>query len=288
MIKTTTQMLREVIDDTDGGQDITAYSPNQLKVIMARLDSAQNWVVDKLMNDNPYMFSDYYDLTLDGSERYYLPDLVPWDYFTILMVADITGGTVNSERTVATVWGDRLYYYDNTISPDYEEPWSVRGQYIEFPRRPSAAIMRIWYTRRPKGFFYCTAASGSTTTAVVPASMSAGELVLEDDYYIGMFIAVGTEVSRITDYVASTRTFTFTPAFLTAVSSSSVVELVSPLPTEAQQLIIDKAIDRIKIGDDDPNDQILRSIESDIITLGNSVGKMQTQSPRYIRKVPRV
>jgi len=288
MIKTTRQMLLELIMDTGQGQDITAFSPEELQVLMARLDSGQNWVVDKLMDDNPYMFAAYYDLSLDGSERYYLPDLVPWDYHTILMVVDVTGGTDNMVRTVATVWGDRIYYYDNTISPDYEEPWSVIGQNIEFPRKPDTGTMRIWYTRRPKGFFYCTAASGSTTTAVVPASMTAGELILKDDYYIGMFGAVGTEVSRITDYVASTRTFTFTPAFLTAVSSSSVFEMVSPLPSEAQQLIIDKAIDREKISDDDPNDQILRSIESDIITVGNSVGKQQVQSPRYVRKVPRI
>lgn len=281
-------MLREVIVDTYQGQDITDFSTDQMKVMVARLDSGQDWVVDKMMDDNPYMFATYYDLTLDGSERYYLPDLIPWDYHTILMVADVTGGTANLQQTVATVWGDRLYYYDGTITPYSKEPWSVMGQNIEFPLKPIANIMRIWYTRRPKGFFYCTATSGSTTTAVVPATMSAGELVLEDDYYIGMFMAVGTEVSRITDYVASTRTFTFTPAFLTTVSSASVVELVSPLPTRAQQLIIDKAIDRIKIGDDDPNDQILRSIESDVITFGNSVGKMQTQSPRYVRKVPRV
>ena len=86
-----------------------------------------------------------------------------------------------------------------------------------------------------------TAASGSTTTIVLPAgSATLPYPSVTDDYYNGIYIEIygGTgagQRSKITDYVGSSRTCT--AAFTTAPDSTSTFGMVSPIQPEAHYLM---------------------------------------------------
>ena len=86
-----------------------------------------------------------------------------------------------------------------------------------------------------------TAASGTTTTIVLPAGSSTLQYPsVTDDYYNNLYIEIysGTgagQRAKITDYVGSTRTCT--AAFTTAPDSTSIFGMVSPLPPEAHYLM---------------------------------------------------
>ena len=258
-------------------------------VMVNALDASQDAIGDVMLQSDKYLFSTYYDLTLDGSERYYLPDLIPYDYDEILAVNEANGNY--ETETVNTIWGDRLNYVCGS-SELYLGAlvWSLRGQYLEFPGKPGSGTMRVWYTRRPKGFFYITATSGSTTTAVVGITATKGEIIPTDDYYNGMMISAGLEVRRITDFDAysgaSAHTITFSPALQTAVGSSTVVSMVSPLPTRHHQLIIDEAARRIRTGLDDDDTQYIR-MNMDSVTRMNMTMAHRTGGPEYVRKITR-
>ena len=282
MIKTTRQMILELKADTNFSMELGTLDSNIENLFVSRLDNAHDIVTDELLQQDPLMLSTYYDLTLDGSERYYLPDLIKYDYEIITMVEDITAGADSPVRTVYTIWGDRLDYKENWIYNSYHA-WSIRDNNIEFPGTPSSGTIRIWYTRRPTGFFYCTAATGSTTTAILPVSMTAGQLVLEDDYYIGMKVATNNQVTRITDYVASTRTLTF-DAQTTAITSSTVVDLISPLPERYQQRIVDLAVQRMLIGNQQDDSLIARYTEKTGNLMKNRISRKTAQAPKGIRK----
>ncbi len=259
-------------------------------IMVNALDSAQDKIVDIMLEANPYLFSYYYDLTLTGAESYWLPDYIPFDYCQIIMVSEYQNP--DEYETVHTIWGDRLYYQTENV-PTLGIPWSIRDQNIDFPMKDTGDVMRIWYTRRPKGFFYTTCSTtGTTTTAVFTSSVTKGDLIPQDDYYIGMKIVnySTNELSRITDFDAytssTTHTITFSPAWQAATTSASVISLVSPLPDKAAQLIIDEAVRRIRVGRDDNDETYLRmNLENaGIMQMGT---KRNTAYPEYVRKIPR-
>ncbi|KKL27298.1 hypothetical protein LCGC14_2386570, partial [marine sediment metagenome] len=243
-----------------------------------------NIVIDEILQVDPLIMSTSYDLTLDGSETYYLPDLFKYDYEIITMIENITAGADNPIGTIYTIWGDRLLYRNNW-SEYYSNgiKWSLNGNDLNIPTKNTTGILRIWYTQRPTGFFYATAESGSTTTAVIPATPTSGQLVLEDDYYNGMKCVTNNQVTRITDYVASTRTFTFN-AQTTAISSSTMFDLMSPLPERYQDEIIDKAIRRALIGNQQDDSLIARYNAENTSRMKNRLSHKTAQAPKRIRK----
>ena len=284
MINTTEQMILEVKADVGYSMESATLDTNQENLIVSRLDRAQDLEVDDIIKADPLILSTYYDLTLDGSERYYLPDLIKFDHEQIQMIENITAGTDSPVSTVYTIWGDRLLYRNNWSEYFYDGvEWSLQGNYLNVPTKNTTGTLRIWYTRRPTGFLYATAASGSTTTAVLPATMTAGELVLEDDWYNGMLCETNQQVTRITDYDAGTRTFTF-DAQDTAIGSSTVFNLVSPLPAQYIQNIVDRAIRRFLIGNQQDDTGIARYIAENDASKNVKLSRKTDQAPKAIRK----
>ncbi len=287
MIKTLQYMLTELRQFSGQNRNRSSIDDD---VMVSLLDTAQDKIVDTMIANDPYLFSNYYDLTLDGSERYYLPDYLPFDYFSIVQVTEVSSG--EEYKTVHTVWGDRLFYTNQNVYT-FNSAWSIRDQYIEFPQKPASGTIRIWYTRRPKGFFYATASAGSTTTATIGTAATFGQIIPTDDYYIGMKVAREStyEVSRITDFDAfttsSTHTVTFSPAFNTVVASTNVISIVSPLPDRYVQLIIDDAIRRIKVGHNDDDTQYARMNNENEDKMRQGLNNL-TQYPEYVAKVPRM
>lgn len=284
MIRTASYLLKELRIASKMNKDRSSIDDD---VMMGALDAASDEVVDKLMASEPGLFATYYDLTLTGAERYWLPDLIPYDYDTILDVTEVNGS--DEYPTTTTIWGDRLYYQGSVATQG--EPWSLHDQNLEFPRKPSSGTMRVWYTRRPKGFFYATASSGSTTTAVIPTTATKGKIVPTDDYYIGMFVARGQEVRRITDFDAytssSTHTITFSPAMQTTVAAADVISLVSPLPERYQKLIVDLAARRIRVILDEDDSQFARLNTENLNEMSGGIKRLVGQ-PEYVRKIPRM
>lgn len=284
MIKTLSYMLKELRVATKMNKDRSSIDDD---VMVNALDAAQDEITEYLMAQDPMLFSSSTDLTLTGAERYWLPDQVPFDYDTILMVTQVNG--TEEYETTTTVWGDRIMYQGSVYAPG--EPWSIRDQYIEFPNKPTSGTMRIWYSRRPKGFFYATASAGSTTTATIPVTATKGNIISTDDYYIGMKVARSQEVRRITDFDAyttsSTHTITFSPAMQTTVAANDVISLVSPLPERYHQLIIDTAARRIRVGLDEDDSQFVRMNMENLNSARGGIHR-RNAAPEYVRKIPRM
>lgn len=277
-------MIQEVRADSMLSMDLGGLGIDAENLIVSRLDDAQNILVDEVLAQDPIMLSTYYDLTTTGAERYYIPDSATgFDQERIIMIEDIGAGSDSPVQTVYTLWGDRLSYHTDKIITT-SIAWSVRDNYLELPNLETGSVLRVWYTRRPTGFFYCTAASGTTTTAALPATMTAGELILEDDIYIGMKVAINTQVRSITDWVASTRTLTFA-AVSSAVGSSTIIDLISPLPKQYQHRIVDLTCRRMRIGLNDDDLSIARYDLKNKETMQGRLSRKSRQEPELISKV---
>ena len=285
MIKTVSRMVEEVRLGTNQNVDVSSLPTNYE---INKLDDAQDNVCDKLLVTDPYILATYFDLTLDGSWRYYIPDETPYDYENILMVADVTDNTTNPYITMATAWHDRLSVIDKPFLAN-KEPWNIIDNNIEFPNQPTSGTMRVWYTRRPVGFFYGTVGAGNTSTTVVfPATPTAGELIPKDDWYNGMKVYCAGQVRRITDYDRASATATITPAWTTTpTDSTTTVELISPLPDRYHKNIINDAIRIIKLVLDDDVINISRAIDEDDERMKGRMATRQKQSPEYIRHISR-
>ena len=284
MLNTTEQLILEVKADVGFSMELATLDANMENLIVSRLDRAQDLEVDDIVKADPMILSTSYDLTLDGSERYYLPDLIKFDHEQIQMIENISAGADYPVGTIYTIWGDRLQYRNNWS--EYSSngiAWSLQGNYLNVPTKNTTGTLRLWYTRRPTGFLYASASSGSTTTAVLPASMTAGELVLEDDWYNGMLCETNQQVTRITDYVASTRTFTF-DAQNTAIASGTVFNLVSPLPSQYIQNIIDRAVRRFRIGNNQDDSAIARFLDENSSAKKTKLSHKTDQAPKAIRR----
>jgi len=284
MIRSYQRILKEVLKKTQGSSDISALSTEDLAIISSDVDTAADKVADLILIREPKILLWYFDLTLTGEQRYHIPSSIVFDHEDIHMITDITAGATTPTETIQTVWSDRMIYYGYELVNDYME-WNLQGEYLEFPYKPSSGTLRVWYTRRPKGFFYGTASSGSTTTAVI-STATAGEIILETDYYNGMKLYNGTQVRRITDTSFSGSALTLTTdAFSTAVSSSTTIEIISPLPERYQQLIVDEAIRRQKVGRDDDDSLIARLSYEDTNLMQTRLGNRAKQAHEGVKHV---
>jgi len=283
MIRTVQRMLAELRQLTNQNYDESAFQSN---FEMTALNDGQDIVCDKILDENPYMLSTYYDLTLTGEERYYLPDSTPFNYNTILMLEDITGGATSPSRTINTIWMDRMEYHENNIVTD-KLVWSIRDNYIEFPNQETSMTVRIWYSKKPTGLFYGTAQAGSSTSVTLPTTATAGEVLIDNDVYIGMKIYSANQVRRITDYVGSTKVATITPAWTTN-PSTGTIELISPLPDAYQQLMVAEAARIIKIANSDDDTQIGRYIVEREAMMRKRIARPVVGEPEYIRKIGRL
>ncbi len=284
MILTPQRMLIDLRFATCDNQDTSSF-PATYEI--RKLDEAQDELCDELLLADPLILADYYDLTLTGAARYYLPTYIPqFNFESILMITDVTDSATSPGKTVATAWRDRVNIVDTSIIPEYE-PWSIIDNNIEFPECPSSGTMRIWYTHRPVGLFYGTSAAGAATSVTFPSTATEGDVITEDDYYNGMKVYVGGQVRRITDYVGSTRVATITPAWSSNPTDATTVELISPLPDRYHKQIVLRAIRSIKNHIDDDDTSILREINMGTDIMKSRIGKREKQGPEFIRQVER-
>jgi hypothetical protein len=252
------------------------------------IDTAQELIASKLLQYRPDMMSSYIDITLTGAERYYIPDSARFNYDTILFSENITDSS-NPLPSIPTDWQDRLKYLYGDIQPD-DEVWSIRDQYIEFPRKPSGETWRVWVSRRPTGLFYGTVGTGSASTTIVfPTTVTAGEIIPQNDYYIGMKVHCNGEVKLITDYVASTKTATISGTWSTTPLNTHTMSLISSLPDVLHVLIADVAAMFIKgKANDDQIDSISRLIDNTFATHITQLSTPQNQMPGQITKISRL
>lgn len=289
MIRTPQRMLKQIRSETNQSEDESSYSPD---VEMMTLDDAQDIVFDKIADIRPEILSTYYDLTLDGSQRYFIPDSIPFDYEQILQVEDITDSD-NPYDTTSTDWFTRMNYMGSG-GLEQRIAWSVLGNYLEVPRKNDTGTLRVWYTRRPVGLFYGTVAAGAASTVTFPASPTAGEVSNEDDYYNGMKIyingpgaATGFDVRTISDYVGSTRVATVSSAFTDTPTTADTIELLSPMPERLHKLIVKVAVRLHKVGQDDDDSAIARMTREYVDDLLQRLREPNKQGPVQVRKISR-
>lgn len=254
-----------------------------------KLNDAVDELCDEILNVDPLMLATYFDLTLTGAARYRIPDYIPFDYGEILMIADVTGGSDYPVQTVSTAWQDRMQYIDNSIMTEYE-PFSIIDDYLEFPLLPGSGTMRVWYTRRPVGMLYGTCgATVSSTTFTLPTTPTEGEVVVQDDYYIGMKVYFGGQIRRITDYVASTKVATIDAAWATnPTASTSTVEIIAPLPNRYLDLAVMMATRAIRIAHDDPIQELDYIIEKKLKAMKLRMSRKNSMGGENVRNISRL
>jgi len=254
--------------------------------LMSCIDDAQNEIADVILDARPDLLSNYFDLTLTGAERYYIPSYIPFDFETILMAEDITSSD-NPLGTIPTDWFDRMQYRTDEIYATYRAPWSIRDQYIEFPNEPNNQTWRIWYTRRPVGLFCGTVAAAGSTSITFPATPSYGDVQPVNDYLIGMKVYSGGEVRTITDFVGSTRVATIGEAWGSTPTTTSTFSILSPLPERFHQFIADVATEMVRIGQDDDGNTIRAMVERKLAKHIKRIERPQIQTPEFVRQVSR-
>lgn len=283
MIYTVQNMVKRIRWETNhdegefsGGDDLE----------MMYVSQAQDFIFDTISDLRPEILSNYFDLTLTGASSYYIPDSIPFDYEQILFIDDITS-TNSPVRTSPSSWFDRMEYFEGDILTN-SVPFSVRDNYIEFPYKTNNATMRVWYTRRPVPLHYGTVGTVASTTVVLPATPTGGELRIEDDYYNGMKIYSTGQIRTISDYVGSTRTATISTAWTTnPTSNTSEYSLLSPLPERLHPLIAEVAVRLIKIAQDDDDTQVARFVNEAIDNILKRLRRPVKNGADRIRKVNR-
>ena len=251
---------------------------------MMYLDNAQDMIFEILSDERPEILASSFNLTLDGSERYFIPDSIPFNYEKILMVEDYTSST-SPLSTHSTEWFDRMQYFEGLHNTN-RLVWSVVDNNLEFPNLETSKTVRVWYTRRPVGLFYGTTLTGNTSTEVAfPTTPTAGVIVPEDDYYIGMKIYSAEQVRTISDYVASTNKATISTAWTTTPTDSvTVIGLLSPLPDRLHKMIPNIGARLIKAGNDDDSTEIRQLIEEQMSDIIKRIKQPTAQQPVTIRK----
>jgi hypothetical protein len=283
MIYTVQNLVRKIRQETNQDPEYEgAVSNTEMGMY---IDDAQDAIADQILNKSPLLLSHYFDLTLTGAREYYIPDHIPFDYETILMVEDVTASD-SPHRTHYTMWGDRMNFRGRSTRTVYDV-WNLRDQYIEFPEEPTSKTMRVWYTRRPVGLFYGTVAGGTASTITFPTYPTVGEVRLKDDYYIGMNVHCNSEIRRITDYVGSTRTATVDSVWSTTPTTSHTMSLISSLPQRFHQLIAMYAVRSIKVSEDDDDTLVARFIREEMANKTSKLQHNQRQQPERVRHIPR-
>lgn len=174
-------------------------------------------------------FSDIMDITEDGvSFKVNGTTYMPLTYTTRKELNDECPGWRS-----AVAGTPFKYYYDKASKTIglFPKPSSTNvGAYLD--------VLGYYY---PQALLGGTAASGSTTTIVLPVgSTTVNYPSTTDDYYNGLYIQIYSgagagQTAKITDYVASTRTCT--ASFTDAPSSNSVFGMISPLPESVHYLM---------------------------------------------------
>lgn len=127
---------------------------------------------------------------------------------------DLTRGTFNTSCGLVWVIGPR-------------DSIQVRGSLSGF------SGLKLWFTRRVPPLFYCTPASGSTTT-IVPGTTAQGAYKARDDIYVGQQFEMvdGTyagQVRRCTGFTAGTLTV---DSAYSATTSGRQMAMLLPLADE--------------------------------------------------------
>ena len=229
-------------------------------------------------------FSGYYDVTLDGSREYNLPNGID----RIYAVEDITQGASDPMDTNPIYYEDRFRILNQVRGKISYYP--LHGK-IGIPAEISSGTLRVYYPQQPKPLFYdtCTAATGTSVT-FDPSSETnrEGKIVPVDDYYNGMFLVNDNgEFKEITDFVASTFVFTTGTWETTQSGSTSVLSLVAPFSPRFYSMIALGAGIAWRLDLDLPVADMQRQYSKWNQDLNEFMTKRQTHGDKQVRHIGR-
>lgn len=285
MIYTVQNMLKKIRWETNHDEfEFSGSSELEMMYVCDAMDK----VFDDITAIRPEILSNYFDITLDGSLEYYIPTYSGgyFDYDQILMVEDRTSSN-SPLPTISSNWADRMQYLDGVTSNTSRIVYSIRDNYIETPNKESTGTLRVWYTRRPSAPIYGTVSSATSTTLVLPETLTGGELRLEDKYYNGNKVWAANQIRTVSDYAYATRILTVSSAWSTIPTGTDTFSTLPALPERLNKLIVLEAIYAIKISQEDDGRDILTAIEREQNTLYKKLRKRSRQTAWRPRQVPR-
>jgi len=156
---------------------------------------------------------------------------------------------------------DSNYPYNSVYPYGNNDPrvYYFFGDRIAIADDDESGTMNIFYVRRLPDLHYGTATAAASTTITFDTSPDLGNLISVDDYYNQAFVEIVSastgvgEIRRITDYVASTRVATITPAWTSTPTGTIVYNVMCEIPKEhheavaARMAIIAKISDQLEV-----------------------------------------
>jgi hypothetical protein len=253
--------------------------------ILDKIADEQDSLSSFILRMRPDLLCTYWDLTLDGSLEYGIDKGKPRLLDHVFCVEDISSGETKPYNTRPIHFEDRFYYLSNLQSG---VKYYIKNNKLGFPNLDSGISLRIWYPKKPTPLFYSGVASATANTVTLDAAVDAGAYYPEDDFYNGMYIQTDNfQLREITDFTASTRTFTVDENWHSNPTITTIVDLVSPITPRFQELLYLGAALRIKLGLDDDIRQIQNHYDRIKQELDGFLRREQSQGPQYVRKIRR-
>lgn len=200
-----TDLLKKVRWHSGDSADYSAIPNSQ---ILTYVNDAISEIQREIISERIDFFVNYVDITLDGSDSYYLKN----GQYSVFAVEHLSTTSSDPDITYPIFLSER-YRYTSDMSSYNNITYSIRGNQILPTGSPNSGILRVWYNMDLKPLFRGiqdgTPSSSNTASFDSSADTFVGNLVPVDDYYNGMFlINTDGEFKRITDYDASNSLFT--------------------------------------------------------------------------------
>lgn len=238
-------------DEVHGLPAVTAWRNNtgnvwQNEDLIEAMNDAQRFYLTAAINYNPAFWIEHTLLSLVADqEAYDLPAGAER-----LIAADLENESAAPIFDVPIAM--RYQFKSSTYSP--YNLYGVRGwraldrDQIRYLPAPTAAVvngLRVWYVPVIPRVHYGLAASGTSTSLVgaTDANVYGGQIRGSwDDYFVGCHITIisGTGIDqrrRVSDYTASSRTFTLDSALGTALDGTSIYQIDPIMPETYQELL---------------------------------------------------
>ena len=242
-----TQVRLRIQEEAAGDVSGNAWTDPEL---LGYLNEGQELVALEIIDADEDYFGTFQDVASVASQAVY--DLPPSHVRTRHL--EYIGGGQRQPMVESRVTEDEWPGFASTLNPSSGShyTYALYGDEVHFDP-PFAGVInpafRHWFIRTPPEMVYGKATAGAASTITMQAADDTNGVAasdLDDDYNRSVIVLTGGLGSgqrrRVTDYDASTKIATVTPAWTTAPDSTSLYALESGLPHPFHKMIVNFAV----------------------------------------------